>query len=296
MEMYQVRYFVALSEDLNFTRAAKRCNVSQPALTRAIRLLEEELGGPLIHRERANTRLTEFGDLMKPYLVEIVRQADAALQTAAVFSGPKRLRLGIMCTIAPKPVVALIKSMTDRHADVDLEITDATAEQIEALLQAGQLDVGLYCCPEHRDGRLHYIDLFRERLLVVLHPQHPLAAREALQLKELCDERYLNRINCEFNSSLAWERRGAVWKKAYRSERDDWILEMVANGMGFGFLPEFCINHPGVVARPIADADLTREVEIVTVRGRPHSAALGALVREARHNTWDMGFGPRQTS
>ena len=61
MEMHQIRYFLALCEELNFTRAAERCNVAQPSLTRAIRLLEEEFGGGLVNRERANTHLTELG-------------------------------------------------------------------------------------------------------------------------------------------------------------------------------------------------------------------------------------------
>ena len=68
MEMQQVRYFVALAQTLNFTRAAEQCNVSQPALTRAIQQLEHELGGPLFHRERGNTHLSELGRMMLPYL------------------------------------------------------------------------------------------------------------------------------------------------------------------------------------------------------------------------------------
>ena len=60
MEMHQIRYFLAVCEELNFTRAAETCHVAQPSLTRAIKLLEEELGGPLFHRERARTHLTEF--------------------------------------------------------------------------------------------------------------------------------------------------------------------------------------------------------------------------------------------
>src|SRR3712207_8365018 len=66
VEMHQVRYFVALCETLNFTRAAERCNVAQPSLTRAIKLLEDELGGPLFNRERNRTHLTELGRMMEP--------------------------------------------------------------------------------------------------------------------------------------------------------------------------------------------------------------------------------------
>ena len=68
MEIHQVRYFLAVVETLNFTKAAERCNVSQPALTRAIQLLEHELGGLLFRRERANTHLTELGRMVLPHL------------------------------------------------------------------------------------------------------------------------------------------------------------------------------------------------------------------------------------
>src|SRR5262249_26510587 len=102
MEMHQIRYFLALCEELNFTRAAKRCNVSQPSLTRAIRMLEEELGGPLFHRERSNTHLSELGRIVKPYLEQVGREAEEALRQAQDFVRLKQtsLRLGLMCTIA----------------------------------------------------------------------------------------------------------------------------------------------------------------------------------------------------
>ena len=70
------------------------------------------------------------------------------------------------------------------------------------------------------------------------------------------------------------------------SKKNDWILAMCAAGMGFGFIPEFCINHPGVVSRPVTAPEFWREVNIVTVRGRPHSPAVGALIREAMRNSW----------
>ena len=129
-------------------------------------------------------------------------------------------------------------------------------------------------------------------MMIVLAPTHYLAMHDPIKFKDLHNERYLNRINCEFNEGLAWEKCGVVWRAVYRSERDDWILAMCAAGMGFGFLPEFCINHPGVVSRPVIEPEFWREVNIVTVRGRPHSPAVGALVREAMQNSW---IGERAT-
>ena len=68
MEMHQIRYFLAVAEELNFTKAAERCNVSQPALSRAIQALEQELGGPLFRRERSHTHLSELGRMVQPHL------------------------------------------------------------------------------------------------------------------------------------------------------------------------------------------------------------------------------------
>ena len=74
MEMHQVRYFLALCESLSFTRAAEQCHVSQPALTTAIRKLEEEVGGPLFHREGKRLLPTELGKLMRPRLEQMMVQ------------------------------------------------------------------------------------------------------------------------------------------------------------------------------------------------------------------------------
>ena len=82
MEMHQVRYFLAVADLLNFTKAANSCNVSQPSLTRAIKLLEEEFGGQLFHRERANTHLTELGRTVRPHLQQVYDKAHTAKQLA----------------------------------------------------------------------------------------------------------------------------------------------------------------------------------------------------------------------
>jgi LysR family transcriptional regulator, hydrogen peroxide-inducible genes activator len=101
MEMHQIRYFLAVSDLLNFTRAAEQCNVTQPALTRAIQKLEEELGGLLFRRERHLTHLTDLGRLVRPQLEQVWRHTETAKTTAQSFlkleSAP--LGLGVMCTI-----------------------------------------------------------------------------------------------------------------------------------------------------------------------------------------------------
>ena len=85
MEMHQVRYFLAICKELNFTRAAKRCGVAQPSLTRAIKRLEEELGGPLFHRGQKNTRLSTLGKIVQPQFAQIDRRARTAQRQAKIF-------------------------------------------------------------------------------------------------------------------------------------------------------------------------------------------------------------------
>ena len=82
MELHEICYFLALCDTLNFTRAAERCNVSQPALTRAIQHLEDKLGGPLVHRERGNTHLTELGRIMRPHFHELDQRMGEARKRA----------------------------------------------------------------------------------------------------------------------------------------------------------------------------------------------------------------------
>ena len=82
MELHQIRYFLALCEELNFTRAAEQCGVAQSSLTRAIKALEIELGGALFHRERANTHLSKLGQKVKPFLEQAYIHAEGAKRQA----------------------------------------------------------------------------------------------------------------------------------------------------------------------------------------------------------------------
>jgi len=101
MEMHQVRYFLAVAEVLNFTRAAEECHVAQPSLTRAIKQLEEELGGDLFRRERPHAQLTELGQRMLPLLRQCYESALGARSLAAALKSGEigALRLALSHTI-----------------------------------------------------------------------------------------------------------------------------------------------------------------------------------------------------
>ncbi len=291
MEMHQVRYFLAVCKELNFTRAALACNVSQPSLTRAIKLLEYEFGGELLRRERSNTHLTDLGRVVLPYLQDVSEQAETAKRLAEELKAAKkiRLKLGIMCTIAPTNLIELISSVRVRHPDIELEIIDSPADSLQDMLVDGEIEVAIYCHPgTEPDPRINFLPLFREQMVVVLPHGHRLAANESIQVTDLAGERYVLRTQCEHNECIDgfFNDWGVDCPKAYRSDRDDWVLAMVASGLGFGMIGRNSVVHPGVVAKPLVNPELWRQINLSTVRGRPHSSAVGALVHEAMRARW----------
>ncbi len=107
-------------------------------------------------------------------------------------------------------------------------------------------------------------------------------------MAELDGESYLSRINCEFYDVLddMCREYGAKLVKSYQSEREDWILTMVAAGMGISFLPEYTAVFPGVVGCPVVGPSIARNVCLVTVAGRRWSSPVAAFVQAVRHHPW----------
>jgi DNA-binding transcriptional LysR family regulator len=291
MEMHQVRYFLAVAQELNFSRAAEKCNVSQPALSRAIQQLEGELAGPLFHRERQLTHLTELGEMVRPHLKTVYEAAVKAKRLSEDINQLKRvpLKLGIMSTISPDEIVDLIAALKTRHDGLDMRLCDANAQDLRERLLAGDLEVVIYALPgEELDERTHVMPLFTEQMVITVHRGHRLAGERVFPVRELNGERYIHRMNCEFAgyADHILQEKGVTCTPTYWSERDDWTLAMVAAGLGFAFMPENAAHHPGIVALPVIEPEFWRKVNLVTVRGRPYSPGVGAIVREAMRKKW----------
>ena len=291
MEMRQVRYFLAVAEELHFSRAAEKCNVTQPALSRAIQQLELELGGRLIHRERHSTHLTELGQMVRPHLETVYGAAVKAKELSKDVSQLRRvpLKLGIMSTISPNEIVELIAALKTRYEGLELRLCDASARELRDRLLAGDLETIIYALPgEEPDERTHVMPLFRERMVIAVNRNHRLANEQFYPVKELNGESYIHRVNCEFAgyADHILREKGVTCTPTYWSERDDWTLSMVAAGLGFAFMPANAVTHPDVVALPVVEPEFWRVVNLVTVRGRPYSPGVGALVREAMRKRW----------
>ena len=295
MEMHQVRYFLAVAEELNFSRAAEKCNVSQPSLSRAIQLLEGEFGGQLFRREHSRTHLSDLGKMIRPHLETVYNAAKKAKELSRDVTKMQKtpFKLGIMSTISPNEIVDLIAALEARYEGLELRLCDASAADLRKRLLVGDLEVVIYALPgEEADERTHVQPLFSEQMVIAVNRQHRLANEVGFPVKELNGEHYIHRMNCEFAgyADHILQEKGVTCTPTFWSERDEWTLAMVAAGLGFAFMPANSVNHPDVVGIPVIEPEFWRQVNLVTVRGRPYSPGVGALVREAMRKKW---FGKR---
>lgn len=290
MEMHQIRYFLKAGETLNFTRAAERCGVSVPSLSRAIRQLEEELGGQLFRRERNLTHLTDLGRLMLEHFAVMSRAADAAKREASDYTrlAGSRLRFGIFASIGAGVLTGYLTTLRDRAPELELHVWEANCEELEGALLGGEIDIALTSSPE-LDERIRMTRLFREMFYISFAPGHRFEQMNAVPMRELEGESYVKRLHCEFPSNLA---RLGVAKPynavnvRYVGEREDWIQSLVRAGLGCAVMPENSPLLPGLEMRPLIDPKVYRQISLATVAGRPHSPAVAAAVEAARRYRW----------
>lgn len=290
MEMHQVRYFLALAGTRNFTKAAEQCHVTQPSLTRAIKMLEEELGGPLLHRDRRNTQLTDLGQVMLPQLERMWTNLETAKTTAASLLSLKDapLKLGLMCTIGPMRFAGFLSRFRSQQPGIQLSLIERKPSDLTAALHRGELDVAVAAQASGSDDRFRVEPLYREPFAVGFAPGHRFQRMDAVPMADMDGESYLVRVNCEYFDQLkeAREASGAKMRYAYKSEREDWIQAMAAAGLGICFIPIYSPVIAGLLTRPITAPEVSREVSLVTVAGRRHSPALATFIRAIKTYAW----------
>ena len=294
MELHQIRYFLSVCQTLNFTRASERCNVSQPSLTRAIKNLEDELGGALFRRERRLTHLTELGQLMRPHLQQVYDSTLAAKDEAEKFGSLEKapLRVGIMCTISPVRLVRLIALVQERIPNLELSLREAKGADLVAEMMEGKMDVAILGLPGYPD-RLNATPLYTERYVVAFPPGHRFEQLNAIPMSEMSNENYLQRVNCEFSAnfgSIGVDRPYSGLNIRYRSEREEWIQAMVLAGLGCAFMPEYMPLFPGLKTRVLIEPEVKRDIKIVTVAGREFTPATRMFVQLARSYDWHRGL------
>lgn len=293
MEMHQVRYFLAVARHLNFTRAADECHVAQPSLTRAIQKLEEELGGLLFHRERANTHLTELGRMMLPHLERTWQAADSAraLATGLRKGTVAPLRLGIAASIATDALVGLMEGLKRSLNGLELSLAREPQRRVVESAMAGDLDLVFVSDLEDLPERMRGWHLFREECLLVLPQAHRLTREPIVALADLDNEDLIDVVDCPFCDRLRGlaADAGVRARFRHRAGAPDEMMRLVAAGFGLGLAPRALAPTEGLVGRLLAAPSFEHGVVIATVAGRPFSTATEACLRLARTRDWTIG-------
>lgn len=295
MELHQVRYFLAVASTLNFTRAAEMCNVTQPALTKGVQKLEQELGGQLIYRERHLTNLTDLGKAVLPMLERAQASTEAVRRHARQFQQKEvaSLAIGLAPSISAALVLEPIAEVRKFVPSLHVELREETAEDLIELLLQGEINAALVGDINEKPARIDDWSLFSERYVALLAPSHQLADLSVITVESLREATILDRSNCDvvpkFQHLLF---PGAPPPQNHRSGRDMHLQHLAAAGFGIVLAPEHMPRLPSLRALPIEGDPVWREVHLLTVQGRRYSPALDAFVKVARLSDWSIHMEP----
>ena len=290
MEMAQIKYVLAAAKALNFTKAAAQCNVSQPALTKAVKTMEAELGAPLFYREGKRVLLSDFGHRMLPHLQNILDEAQVARTLANDFRLLNKVpvRIGLLSTIGHTRLSRFLAKIQNEFEGIEVAVSEASVADLKSVLDEGEIDIAIMNAMDNLGDAFHVHDLYEERYVVVFAPGHRLGALNANKLRDLSGEPYVDRLACEMRemvTNVCVDMEVELYAR-FRSEREDWVQAMVLARIGFAFMPEYSVTLPELLQRPLVEPALSRTISLVSVPGRRFSPAASAVVRAAQRFAW----------
>ncbi|MFE8048667.1 LysR family transcriptional regulator [Brenneria goodwinii] len=274
MDLRQLRYFVAVAEELHFRRAAERVHIAQPALSVQIKALEDHLGGKLISRNNRHVELTDAGRLFLEQARRILAQVDDATQLVrrALVGQLGLLRLSYSGSAAESGILAKVTRAFRQHS-LDVEICAQEMHpisQMEALLRGG-IHASLMptlAVDVPRELKVTRLGVWPLRL--ALPDNHPLLLKRRIRVSDIGREPF---VVCAANSAddgTAVFRRAVGFEPivAHRVPVVMMITALVGAGLGLGVLPEsmaVAANQAGAVLRPISGLDIETDISLVTL-------------------------------
>jgi len=284
VHLRDLRYFVAVAEELHFTRAADRLQIAQPTLTRQIRQLERQLNVPLFDRDHRSVRLTPAGKELLAASRELLATWDAARGVIADRGGV--LRVGLQTAVGRGLLPDLAGRLPYRLDFRQYPWTDPTAG-----LASGEADVALLWLPVPGQERLRWRVLRTESRWVLLAAGHPLAAQETIAFAQLHDEPFVALPSEAGVLRDYWlaieERQGHRARIAAEAATADEKLEAISVGTGVCLIAEGNValyRRPGVVARPVTGISPCQLA--IAWRSGDDRAAVADLVAAAVEGGW----------
>lgn len=280
-----MRYFASVARHRNFTRAAEECHVSQPALSIQIKKLEQELGGPLFHRQGRQIVLTNVGKRLESRAESLLLLHQSTLDELRdeVVSGGEA-HFGATLTIAPY----LIPYVVSHASEEDIPPFSMQENFTEGLLTSileGTLDFALMSTPIE-EPRLLLKVIAREPFVLVMPADHPLAKRRKVVTADVRKERFLplSQIHCAGRQISAFYDAGK--KATFESAQIDTILKLVNKGQGVSLLPKMAVLgslDETLCYREISDAKVERDISMVHHPDRYLSESVRKLMALIEH-------------
>lgn len=290
MEMHQVRYFLAVAQLLNFTRAAEECNVTQPSLTRAIKQLEAELGGDLFRRERPAAQLTELGQRMHPLLKQCYEAAVGARSLASSFKSGEigALRIALTHSVDLALLIPHLNEIRRQFNRLELRFLRGSSREVAEFLKTGEAELGLAAELDQSWDRLDVWPLFTESFDLVVSNGHRLAGRSSIDLDDLRSEQMLGRTFCEHSGRLRANLRehGIDVENGHEIPCEYDLIELVEADIGVAMVPHTSSVPEKLSRAAIRGLDTRRTISLYGVAGRQRTAVANAVMRMLRGTDW----------
>jgi DNA-binding transcriptional LysR family regulator len=243
MELRHLRYFIAVAEELHFSRAAERLHVSQPPLSQQIKQLEEEVQVRLFERSKRWVRLTSAGRLFLEHARQVLMEVEGAVLAARRMIGGECDRLSVACTPWAGYLVIphILCRFSEQHPNVRIEIQTLNSVQQRSALKARVTDVA-FMWRSSEDDDLQVDGLVAHPLMVALPVKHRLSARTYLSPRDLPGESYVTLdpdVSPIYSQAVAeyWETAGVTLNEQHRADQPYAVIELVAAGAGFAVVP-----------------------------------------------------------
>jgi DNA-binding transcriptional LysR family regulator len=276
IDRYHLRYFLAIIDHGNFTRAADACNVAQPTLSVGIARLEKEVGAALFHRTNRRVELTVAGARLADHARQIEAQFNAAERMGANERPRRVFRLGILNTL-PHTVIGRVATALRQWQWGRAEFIEGRERDLAERLATGRVEAALTCVSVTTE-RWKSVEFYSEGYALALPATHSLARASAIDAADLADTVMIVRRQCEVlpQTSQFFTKRGVRPFFAARTMNDERALAYVAAGLGITVMPDGFVA-PGVVRVPLTGFNLVRTIGLVH-RGDSELAEPLALV------------------
>ncbi len=283
MELYLIKYFLAVVEAGSFTRAAKRVFVTQPTLSSGVKKLEDQLGQSLFERTNRRVFLTNAGTKFLPRAKAIMHECNMAMQVLSEDTASPVLRIGLLSTISPEIARKLFMSFRTEHPEVVITVFDGTEQELLNRTEDRSLDYALTLSRSKQPD--HLIPLLTEGYKFVLAKDHPLVGKSIVTAQDLSDEHMVVRSRCEVLSETSryFTDQNIRPRLIYRTNNDERAIAMVASGLGGTILPDCMTNNDRIAAFTLKGFDYQRTIALITPHFRMQDHTQAAAIDFENH-------------